>query len=386
MFGGIFNKIIGSFTGIIIGVVAIVAGISLLYYNDGRENPFKVAEKSVAVSSSDNPNDYNSEFISVSGDLVSDPLSDNLFLNADQYLAIKREVEVYVITEEENSQGSDGQVSYTYTNSWEGEIPSLNSTPTGSVTQNPAQKPFEDDTFVSSVASIGNFSFDPDDLKLRGYEDLELNTNLVNTDIDFTVPNTSNNSPQNLDLDPTDNPTDNIVFVNKEYVYSSSRAVSNPQVGDFRVGYSVIPSDTFATIFGKVQSQEIIPYKDAKSGITVDSFFLTDREEALSTMNGEFKTSRWVLRFVGFLIIWFGLGMLFKPITNLADIIPFVGSLVKGAVAIVTLPVALVISIATIILSLILNNIWALVVVILLAGLGLGFMIKKGKFTFLEKK
>jgi hypothetical protein len=89
----------------------------------------------------------------------------------------------------------------------------------------------------------------------------------------------------------------------------------------------------------------------------------TDRAGAIQEMNTEYTMIGWVLRLVGFLLMWIGLGLCFGPITAFLDVLPFLGSAGRFVIGLVALPVALVLSMITIVISILVHNILALIIV-----------------------
>jgi hypothetical protein len=63
------------------------------------------------------------------------------------------------------------------------------------------------------------------------------------------------------------------------------------------------------------------------------------------------KVLTWILRLVGFLLMGFGLTMLFRPFSVLADVVPIFGTLVAAGTGAVAFLVAGVLSLVTIALA-----------------------------------
>jgi hypothetical protein len=78
-------------------------------------------------------------------------------------------------------------------------------------------------------------------------------------------------------------------------------------------------------------------------------------------------------------MMWFGLMMFFGPINTLLDVIPFLGSAGRFLIGIVMLPVSIVLSTFTILLSVIFHS--PVLLVLFLVAMGAG-----GYFLYLKKK
>jgi hypothetical protein len=63
------------------------------------------------------------------------------------------------------------------------------------------------------------------------------------------------------------------------------------------------------------------------------------------------KNLTWILRAVGFLLMFIGLAMLFKPLSVLADLLPFLGNIVGMGAGIIAFFLSVVLSLFTIALA-----------------------------------
>jgi len=172
----------------------------------------------------------------------------------------------------------------------------------------------------------------------------------------------------------------NYIFI-KSGGYGYYGGPTSPTVGDRRIHYTGLSSDVNVTVFGQLSGGQIVPliYKGE------DRLYharMGTRDEAIATLSQEHKTVGWILRLVGFLMMWIGLSMCFAPINAVLDVLPFLGNVGRGLVSIVMFFVALGLSIVTIIVSMIAHNIIALIItIVILIGLVflIGRLIKKKK-------
>ena len=152
--------------------------------------------------------------------------------------------------------------------------------------------------------------------------------------------------------------------------------MDDPIVGDVRISYNVIPSGNTVTAFGKLDSDKITPFVN-KDGQTLYEARMTGFEESVVAMEKEHARSLWIWRVVGFMMMWIGLSMVLAPLSVLLDVLPFLGSLSRGAVSLATGLISFVLSVVTILVSMIFHNVEALVVSVIVAAGVVFYLFKK---------
>ena len=124
---------------------------------------------------------------------------------------------------------------------------------------------------------------------------------------------------------------------------------ANPQVGDVRITWEVIsPKEAVSIVY--VQTGDTFTPYHAKSGRDVallgmgvqtadDLFTEAERNNVIFT---------WLVRFGGWFLMFIGLNMIFKPLSVLGDVVPFIGTLIGGASGVVAAVMAFILSLITI--------------------------------------
>jgi uncharacterized membrane protein YuzA (DUF378 family) len=344
---GYGSRIVNSIKGVVFGIILFVSSFVLLYWNEGRVDLSNIAKTATEISSQTFADtSLNGKLVSVSGVVNSDQIiGDNLFLKPDRFIAVERKVEMYAWVEkkEKRSKTNIGgskttETTYTYNKAWTERPESSGNFRYPEGHENP-QKSLESYINKVTTAKIGVYSFDPQSVTLPNFTKLPLNS-------------------QNVEL------SRGAILANDSYIFirkSESGTFESPQIGDLRVSYSVLYSNFDGTIFGKLNGNKIDPYFD-KDGNRLYRLFAGTREEAIATFHSEYTTLLWILRLVGFLMMWFGLMALFEPISVLMDILPIFGALSRSLIGVITFLVALVLSIVTIIISAIIHNLIALII------------------------
>jgi hypothetical protein len=325
---GCVSRIMGSFVGFLIGPILVVAAIWLLAWNEGRAVQAIVglndAAKSV-IESSGTPTPANEgKLVHVVAQATAvHPISDSdLGLTFNNDVAINRIVEMYQWREkkEETTQDNVGggqtkTTTYTYSQVWTDEpVDSTTFThPTGHT--NPAM-PFTTQLFHAGDAKVGGYVLDDTTLGL-----VELSAPL------------KPDAPQGW-------------VRNGDNLYRSANPL-NPVTGDLRVRYMSLPSGAIMSVMAAQSHGGFTPYVTANyyrihfarlGNVTADAMIAYKREsERLAT---------WLLRGVGAAMMFGGFSLLLGPLSAMASIIPFLGSIVRGAAAglafVLTVPLTLV--------------------------------------------
>ncbi len=327
---------------VIVGVLMFLGSFGLLYWNEGRADLSDVAANAVDVSAA-----QKGDFVWVTGEVTgSEEIADGLYLNAGPYLEIVREVEMYAWVEktEESSNTNLGgsettTTTYNYVKEWT-ESPESSGEfeyPEGHI--NPSL-PIEGDETIVRTVLVDGYKLDGDSVELPPAEALDLTDEIVELSAGAEL-------------------------ANNEYIFLGNGSIASPQLGDVRISYRVVSTDFTGTAFGVLDGTELEAYVD-EDGNKVYRLFDGSRDEALAQMHGEFVATTWILRILGFALMWGGLAFVFGPISVLLDILPVAGSLSRFLVIIITLPVALVLSLVTIVISAIIHNTIALIIAILL--------------------
>ena len=98
---GYFQRIKDSLGGVIFGILLFLASFILLYWNEGRLDLSQVAKTAIEIPALAPPPVEIGSFVSVTGTLTSEePLGGDLFLAPGDYIALKRQSEMYAWEED----------------------------------------------------------------------------------------------------------------------------------------------------------------------------------------------------------------------------------------------------------------------------------------------
>ncbi|OHD55617.1 MAG: hypothetical protein A2Y33_13360 [Spirochaetes bacterium GWF1_51_8] len=352
------GNIKNSFTGFLLGIVMFIASFPVLWWNEGRINLASVAKLS-EVAEPGAAGNMNEKFISITGEIsAKDPVYDAMFLKSGKYVIMNRTVEYYAWEEDVHTEkkkdlggGTTEVKEYRYKLAWTSDPKSVSSFNNNGVNQWEYEKsvvirdvdtPYSSDTFKAGSANIGKWVIDPDDVSV----------DVPGEKIELSPANAKLSGKMRLDGD--------------EYVYIPNKSGSSgAQFNDIRISFNGLENGTKVTAFGLANGNTIehYNYNENEPSETFARVMIGDRETAIAQLNAEHQMLTWILRGVGFLLMWVGLSSLFGPLVSVLNVLPFLGDVGGFIIGIITFVLAAVLSFLTIIISMLFHNILALIIV-----------------------
>lgn len=377
------TRLSGSLKGILMGVILFVASIGILYWNEGRVDISGIANDATRISATEQSTETDGQLVSLSGTIETQGAIGDLYLKEGDYIAIRRNVEMYAWDEtSESIENNDSYIDnqnpdqrrredrvYSYERVW-------TSNPDDSTTfefptqhQNPP-KALPDETIKAPTATVGIYALNLDKAQLPAFQDITLTEEIALLDEGNLSENEEGMSffETFKDIAPT--------LESNKYIFKGFGTLETPEIGDIRVSYSVVPSKKQVTVFGQQNGTEISTFIGPKNS-QLYRIFIGTHEESLSQMTSEHTQSTWGLRVLGFVLMWISLGMLLGPISTILDFIPLVGDLSKSVIGIATFIVAAVLTTVVVMISMILHNLVALIVVVLLMVGAIVFILRQ---------
>ena len=327
---GFFSRIMSSFLGILLGPVLVIAAIVLLSWNEGRAvqaiRGLGEASGMVVETAADSVSPGNNgKLVHVVGKAeAAGPIQDSdLNLSFDNQVAVNRTVEMYQWIEKKDEKTQDNTggsqtttTTYTYTKGWT-ESPADSSSfahPEGH--ENP-QLPFASHKYTASDAHLGGYTLD------------ETTVGMIDapTALNPTAPDGWSANGANL--------------------FKGENAAA-PAVGDVRVHYTGLPSGTTVSVLAAQSHGGFTPFTTS-NGYTIHLAHDGNLQaaEMIKQQQQAEAFLTWILRGVGFVVVFIGFAMFFGPIATLAAVLPFLGSLVRGATTffafVLSVPVTLIV-------------------------------------------
>ena len=318
-----FSRIGNSFVGIIIGLVLILVGVVLLFWNEGRavQTAKSLAEgKGIVVSvqngSVDAAND--GKLIHTSGRVATDEtLLDRTFGITATGVRLVRKAEMYQWVEKSESKtetkvggGQETVTTYTYAREWVDRPIDSGSFKQPDGHRNP-QMTYQGERFQIARGTLGAFALNAPVLdKISGSEAIPVTPDLLEG------------------IKAAAGETGRPLVVADGRIYMGFNP-GTPSVGDQRISYELVPLKDISVVgrqadggFAYYQTQAGDALLMVSSGIVTAEQMFSDAESANTVLT-------WILRVVGLVVLMIAFALLFAPLGVIGDVIPFVGRLVR---------------------------------------------------------
>ncbi len=312
------SRIVSSIKGIVFGLLLFFIAFPVLFWNEGRavktaRSLSEGAAAVVSVASDRVDGAFEGKLIHTSGQATTtETLSDPMFGVTLAAIKLQRDVEMFQWKENKKTEtrkkvggGEEKVTTYTYEKGWSGSaISSSGFKEAGH--DNPGTMPFESLGQVASLVTVGSFKLSPGLIgKISKWEDLSVD----GSNLELVAPELRGR------LQVTDGG------------YYLGANPLEPTIGDVKVKFKVV-HPTEVSIVGKQTGSLVGPYQTLQAGYDVELLELgrMSDKEMFAAAQSRNSTMTWVLRLIGFGMMFFGLFAIGRPFAVVADFIPFIGS------------------------------------------------------------
>lgn len=341
------SRLGGAFKGILTGIVLVVVGTVLLYWNEGRTVKTGGAineARSVAVR----VDDISRADPALAGKVIyatgradtQDVLEDPIFGAKATAINISRRVEYYQWEEHSRQEtrkklggGEETVTTYTYTQEWVGEpIDSGEFRDPDYQGRNRVLARYEDETLYAPRVTFGAYTL-PNFLEhsIGGAVPLDIVLDEDRKKAIFEGLSVESDPLGNATLrggvSSSVQPQDRYVHVQGNVLYLGEKPGS-PQIGDVRVTFTQTPPAD-VSIIAQVAGNTFEEFT-ASNGYTFSRLEMgtVGMERMFAGAESDNATMAWILRVVGTIVVIVGLGTILHPLSVIADVIPILGSIV----------------------------------------------------------
>jgi hypothetical protein len=334
------SRIGSSFGGVIFGLLAFVVSFPLLFWNEGRAvrtaQSLEEGAGAVVSATADKLDPaHEGKLVHLTGQATTDQvLSDSQFGVSVNAIKLIRQAQMYQWKEDEKTErkkklggGEERVTTYTYQKTWADHAIKSSEFKHPEDHTNPPQMPFDSHTQVASTVTLGPYTLSSSLVGQIGNAE--------------SLPVTE----QNLG-DAASELKDKAKLSGGQYYLGQDPA--NPQVGDAKIGFSVV-KPTVVSFVSKQVGNSFQPYQ-AQAGDEIDKLMVGSHSAEAIFKQLEFENTllTWGLRIGGVVIMTVGLGLIFSPLGVLADVIPFLGDLMRLGTGLFAVLIALPLSLITI--------------------------------------
>lgn len=332
---GLGSRLLQSIKGMILGLILFVASFPVLWFNEGYA--VKTARSltqgaqdviSVKADTLDPAND--GKLVHVSGlATTTETVADPLFNVSAQAIRLRRKVEMFQWKESSSTRkekdfgGSETtRTTYRYATIWsEHQIESA-SFKRPEEHRNPSM-PFRSADYVADRVTLGVFRLNGNQVgRLTGGDPVDVS--------EAGLPDSVRARAHPLESgfqvgDP-----------------------ASPRVGDLRITFSRLkPVDV--SVVARQSGNAFEPYRAQAGGaIELVATGVQSADAMFASAQTENTVRTWILRGVGLIVMLIGLALVLNPLATLGDVVPFVGSLLRAGVGLLSFVIAFCLSLLTI--------------------------------------
>lgn len=332
------SRIRGAVKGILVGIILFLIAFPLLFWNEGRAlkryKTLKEGGAAVLSVTSDSIDAANSgKLIHVTGRAdTAATLTDSVFGVSANAIKLKRVVEMYQWKETSRSEtkkklggGTETVTTYAYSKIWSDEPISSAGFKKPTEHQNPGSIPYESAELTADKVTLGAYVLSPSLVgRIQNFESLAVGSD----------------TPLPENLKGKAKLQDGGFYIGAD--------PASPQVGDTRIKFKV-SKPTDVSVIAKQVDNTFEPYA-TKAGGTIELLQtgLHSADAMIQKAQKSNKMLAWILRLVGFMLMLIGLNMILRPLSVLADVLPFLGNIVGAGTGILSLLLAAILSLITI--------------------------------------
>lgn len=317
-----FSRLKNGLAGLVIGPLLVIGMIWLLSWNEGRSvQTYRALNEGagVVVSIDSNSVDPGNEgkLVHISGPVRPDGMPEDsaLGVSADGAVGLSRKVEMYQWVEEKSSEtnktlggGEETVTTYSYKKEWRPRRVDSSDFKQSGQHENP-DMPIEGERFTVATATVGVFTLDGETVANLG----------TDTAVKLT--------PDVVEAVTTALGADRPVKADGTTIYVS-RNRQSPAIGDLRISFAR-EDVAEASFVGAQKGTRLSAYK-ASNGreLLLSTAGRATPAEMFDAAQSENTLITWLVRIGGLVGMFIGFVMMLSILGIIADVIPFIGSIV----------------------------------------------------------
>ncbi len=338
------SRLGSSLKGIFGGFVIFLIGFPVLVWNEGRSvkraRALNEGEKNVVAIAADAVDSANEgSLVHFSGRAVTDAvLADEVFgIVVTGDLQLVRSAEMFQWQEETqretktNTGGSQTTTTtYKYVKGWSSSLEDSGNFEHPEGHENPSAFPYPAESWCAEDVHVGAFAVPPDRVSAIGSSKA------------ISLPLADNAVPAGV-------PTNSVRIPGGWFIPAASGGGTPqaPKIGDERVIFERVPQSDVSFVAKQIGST-IASYPTKNGMLFLQKNGILSAEEMFASARKDNAILTWILRLVGFILFFAGLGAVLRPLRVLTDVLPFLGKIVGMGLGFVAFVVALIFWLVTV--------------------------------------
>lgn len=310
------SRIMESIKGVLFGLILFLASFVVLWWNEGRavKTAKGLDEGAAAVVSLENPilkPENEGQLIHFTGIATTDDvLTDEEFGISLAAIRLRRNTEMYQWKENKSTEtkknvgGSEEKVTtYSYERVWSASLISSDQFEQKEGHYNPASITYPSYTKDARNVTVGEFRLIP---------------NLISKISEF----------DSIEKERVTSFPDSARF-DGSYLFVGKGSLASPQIGDMRITFEWV-DESNVSVIAQQFGETLKPYQ-TKTATTIA--MLHNGKETAESMfqkaHDDNTLMTWLLRALGFVMMFLGITLIFKPLVIIADVLPLLGSMLN---------------------------------------------------------
>ncbi len=345
---GYFSRIANSIKGIFVGIILIVVAIAVLWWNEGRTvhrtKDLNFGQKQTVSISSDSVDPSNEgKLVHTTGKaMTGETLRDDVFGLPCVALRLRRNVEMYQWAEESHTKEekkTGGSVvkttTYTYKQIWSSSVIDSSGFHESADHQNPGSMLFNAQEWQVDTAALGAFTLNSDQIsRISNFAPITLTAETISI-------------PQSIKSCSALN--GNMLYVSVNTL-ENGQMPGTPSIGDLRITFEKVDNQDISLIYAQT-GNGFAPFHAKYGNIAELKIGTHTVDEMYAAAHSSNKLMAWLLRLGGLIVMFIGFSTILKPISVLADVLPFLGNIVETGIGLISFLLALGVSLVIICLA-----------------------------------
>lgn len=355
----------GSIKSVGVGFLLFIAAFPVLWKNEGCA--VKVAQgltqgAAEVISLPEPKVDFanNGKLIHFYGDAATDEvLTDPVLGISEKAIRIARSVQMYQWkeitkskTEKKLGGSTETTTEYTYEKVWSDNVINSDSFKYTQGHSNPKAMAIPSQTFQAKNVKVGDFVLNDELIsQIQGGEAIAVDASKVAKEYAGLAKQLGNE-----------------IYIGND--------PNNPQIGDLRISCQVVRAPQKVSVIAQQQGNYLSPFlTKTKTTIQMLHTGIVSADLMFQEAQESNTIRTWLVRLLGFGLMFFGLMMILKPLVTLGDVVPFIGSILHFGTGVVSFIIAFSLSLIVIAIAWIAAR-PLLAIILLIIGIGAFITLK----------